>query len=170
MAKPLPYGSDGLTERERLIVEHLAAGCTIAEAATKVGVCPKTIYNYRIQKHIQQAVYTRQAELFDASGGHGLSILPDIVGMLTTIAKDTTARAADRIAAGKTLMTAANEYQARRQLHRQISELEERLYGVEAAAQPGGDIIDIIRAEVPAEPVADSEALPTRRAARRRSE
>jgi transposase-like protein len=164
VAKPLPYGSDGLTERERLIVEHLAAGCTIAETAEKVGVCPKTVYNYRIQKHIQQAVYTRQAELFDASGGHGLSILPDIVGMLTTIAKDTTARAADRIAAGKTLMTAANEYQARRQLLRQITELEERLYGVDEAAQQA-DAVDAV-----AEPAVDTEVLAPRRAARRRSE
>lgn len=167
MAKPLPYGHDGLTERERLIVEHLAAGCTTVEAARRLKVCNKTIYNYRIQKHIQQAIYTRQAELFDASGGHGLSILPDIVAMLTMIAKDGDARAADRIAAGKALMTAANEYQARRQLLRQIDDLEERLYGANEAA-PQDAAVDTSAEPVnsPAEPETLTPRRPLRRARR----
>jgi transposase-like protein len=164
VVRALPTGPDNLSERERKVVEHLAAGLTIVETARKVGVCEKTVYNYRVQKRIQQAIFARQTELYDATGGAGLSLLPDVVKVLTNIVNDRSARDSDRIAAGKTLMTAANEYQARRQLLRQITDLEERLYGVDEAAQQD-DAVDAA-----AEPVVDSEALPPRRAARRRSE
>ena len=163
MPSSASLGPDNLTAKERIVVEHLAAGMTIAETAQKCGVCEKTVYNYRVQKRVQQAIYTRQTEIYDATGGAGLSMIPEVVEVLKAIVNDTSARPADRIAAGKTLMTAANEYQARRQLLRQITELEERLYGVDEAAQQA-EAIDVEATPAPAE-----DGLPTRRTARRRS-
>ena len=72
-------GPDNLNAKERIVVEHLAAGLTIAETAKKCGVCEKTVYNYRVQKRVQQAIYTRQTEIYDATGGAGLSMIPEVV-------------------------------------------------------------------------------------------
>lgn len=129
MGVRLTYSPDSLNEIEKIVVEFLAAGNTIRATAIKAGVSEKTVYNYRQKRHIQEAIYLRQTEMFDGSGGQGLSLLPEVVTTLRDIVNDPASRPADRIAASRVLISSANEYQARRQLERQIRDLEGRLFG-----------------------------------------
>lgn len=129
MVRRLPIGPDGLTENERIVVEMLAAGNTIRATAIKAGLSERTIWVYRQKKHIQDAIYARQSEMFDGTGGQGLSMLPEVVETLRDIVNDPESRASDRIQASRVLISSANEYQARRQLERQIRDLETRLFG-----------------------------------------
>jgi hypothetical protein len=137
MPRATGYGPDELNERERVIVEMLAAGNTIRATAIKVNVTEKTIWNYRKKPHIQDAIYARQSEMFDGGGGQGLSLLPEVVETLRGIVSNPESRACDRIAASRALISAANDYQARRQLERQIRDLETRLFGAPASPEVG---------------------------------
>lgn len=143
-------GHDGLTEVERLVVEMLAAGNTIRATAVKANLCEKTIWSYRQKRHIQAAIYARQSEMFDGSGGQGLSMLPEVVSTLRDIVNDPESRASDKIQASRVLISSANEYQARRQLERQIRDLETRLFGAPVTPEPPSakpappeDVIDV---------------------------
>jgi DNA-binding CsgD family transcriptional regulator len=137
MPKQRSFSPDALTERERIVVEMLAAGNTMRATAIKAGLSEKSIWNYRKRKHVQEAIYARQAEMFDGTGGQGLSLLPEVVQTLRDIVNDTEARASDRIQASRALIASANEYQARRQLERQIRDLEARLFGSQVSPEPG---------------------------------
>lgn len=122
-------GPDGLHEIERIVVEMLAAGNTVRATAIKAGVSEKTVWVYRQKKHIQEAIYARQTEMFDGTGGQGLSLLPEVVTTLRDIVNDPETRASDKIQASRVLISSANEYQQRRVLERQIRDLETRLFG-----------------------------------------
>ena len=115
----------------------LAAGNTIRATAIKAGITEKTVWSYRQRKPVQDAIYARQAEMFDGTGGQGLSLLPEVVQTLREIVNDPEARSSDRIQASRALISSANEYQARRQLERQIRDLEARLFGTQVSPEPG---------------------------------
>lgn len=135
MVRRLPIGPDGLTETERIVVEMLAAGNTIRATAIKAGLAERTVWVYRQKKHVQDAIYARQCEMFDGTGGQGLSLLPEVVSTLRDIVNDPESRASDKIQASRVLISSANEYQARRQLERQIRDLETRLFGAPTAPE-----------------------------------
>lgn len=139
----------------------LAAGNTIRATAIKAGLSEKTIWNYRQRKNVQDAIYARQAEMFDGTGGQGLSLLPEVVQTLREIVNDPQARASDRIQASRALISSANEYQARRQLERQIRDLEARLFGTQVTPEPGDTNISTEPAAAPEEAdlLIDIEAL-----------
>lgn len=137
MGRTKTFWADALNERERLIVEMLAAGNTIRATAIKAGVSEKTVYNYRQRKHVQDAIFARQSEMFDGTGGQGLSLLPEVVQTLRDIVNDPETRPADKIQASRVLISSANEYQQRRQLERQIRDLESRLFGTTVTPEPG---------------------------------
>jgi hypothetical protein len=158
MPRQRAIGPDALTERERIVVEMLAAGNTIRATAIKVGISEKSVWNYRQRKHVQDAIFARQSEMFDGTGGQGLSLLPEVVQTLREIVNDPEARASDRIQASRALISSANEYQARRQLERQIRDLESRLFGTQVSPEPG----DANMAPEPVvydEPESDPDAL-----------
>lgn len=136
MASAAPSPIDGLTERERACVELLASGKTVRETARCIGVSEKTIWNYRQRRHVQEAVFRRQTETFDRTGSQGLSLLPEVVEALRSIVRGVNSKGQpvlrdnrDVIAASRVLISSANEYQARRQLERQIADLEARIFG-----------------------------------------
>lgn len=137
MVRAKSFWSDGLNEVERIVVEMLAAGNTMRATAIKAGIAEKTLYNYRQKKHIQDAIYARQSEMFDGTGGQGLSLLPEVVSTLRDIVNDPETRASDKIQASRVLISSANEYQQRRQLERQIRDLEQRLFGSPVSPEPG---------------------------------
>jgi putative ubiquitin-RnfH superfamily antitoxin RatB of RatAB toxin-antitoxin module len=136
MGRQQSHWHDGLNERERIVVQMLAAGNTIRAAAIKAGVSEKTVYNYRQRRHVQDAIYASQIETFEGKG-NGAELLPEVVGVLREIVNDPEARAADRIQASRTLIQSANDYAARRGLERQIRDLETRLFGAPVTPEPG---------------------------------
>jgi transposase-like protein len=121
------YGPDGLTERQRIAANYLARGTTIRETARKIGVSEKSIYTWRQRAAVQQAISRIQQEMLSETGGMNISTIPDAINVLDNIINDDNARAADRIAAARTLMSGAQAYQERRILERQIQDLERQL-------------------------------------------
>lgn len=121
------YGPDGLTERQRIAANYLARGTTIRETARKIGVSEKSIYTWRQRAAVQQAISRIQQEMLSETGGMNISTIPDAIKVLDNIINDDDARAADRIAAARTLMSGAQAYQERRILERQIQDLERQL-------------------------------------------
>jgi transposase-like protein len=121
------YGPDGLNERQRIAANFLARGTTIRETARKIGVSEKSIYTWRQRPAVQQAISRIQQELLSETGGMNISTIPAAINVLDAIINDEDARAADRIAAARTLMSGAQAYQERRILERQIQDLERQL-------------------------------------------
>ena len=121
------YGPDGLNERQRIAANYLARGTTIRETARKIGVSEKSIYTWRQRAPVQQAISRIQQEMLSETGGMNISTIPDAISVLDAIINDENARAADRIAAARTLMSGAQAYQERRILERQIQDLERQL-------------------------------------------
>ena len=136
MGRQISHWHDGLNERERIIVQMLAAGNTIRAAAIKAGVSEKTVYNYRQRRHVQDAIYASQIETFEGHGS-GAELLPEVVKVLRSIVNDPLARPSDRIQASRILIASANDYAARRGLERQIRDLETRLFGSPVTPEPG---------------------------------
>jgi transposase-like protein len=121
------YGPDGLNERQRIAANFLARGTAIRETARKIGVSEKSIYTWRQRPAVQQAISRIQQELLSETGGMNISTIPAAINVLDAIINDEDARAADRIAAARTLMSGAQAYQERRILERQIQDLERQL-------------------------------------------
>jgi hypothetical protein len=136
MGRQKSHWHDGLNERERIVVQMLAAGNTLRATAIKAGVSEKTVYNYRQRRHVQDAIYTHQIETFEG-GSSGAELLPEVVSVLRSIVSSPDSRDADRIQASRTLIQSANEYAARRGLERQIRDLETRLFGAPVSPEPG---------------------------------
>lgn len=129
MGRPLKsLWDDGLNERERIVVQMLAAGNTCRATAIKAGITERAVYNIRQKKVVQDAIYAAQAEMFDSPGAQGMSLLPEVIRTLQGIVRDPEARSSDRIQASRVLIASANEYQARRMLERKIRDLERRLF------------------------------------------
>lgn len=126
MGNKLAY-IDGLTERERVVVDLLARGNTLRKIATMTGLCERSIYNYRKRPRVQRAVFALQQELLGQSAGAAISKTSDAVAVLELIMNDPDARASDRIAASKALMNGASQYTERKILERQLSDLEAQL-------------------------------------------
>jgi len=121
------YGPDGLNERQRIVANYLARGTTIRETARKIGVSEKAVYTWRQRPAVQQAIARIQQDLLSETGGMNISTVPDAIKVLDSIINDEDARAADRIAAARTLMSGAQAYQERRILERQIADLERQI-------------------------------------------
>jgi DNA-binding CsgD family transcriptional regulator len=130
------YGSDGLTERQRIAANYLARGTTIRETARKIGVSEKSIYTWRQRSAVQQAIARIQQDMLSETGGMNISTIPDAINVLDSIINDDGARAADRIAAARTLMSGAQAYQERRVLERQIQDLERQLLRLTSYSDP----------------------------------
>ncbi|NBT51246.1 MAG: helix-turn-helix domain-containing protein [Marivivens sp.] len=130
MPGKLPSEIDGLRERERLAVDLLARGKTCREVARTLNISERTLYSWRKRPAVQRAIYALQQELLDAGGGQGITVVPMAVATLTEIMNDPEAKAADRIAASRTLLTGAQAFQERKLLERTISDLEHQLYGL----------------------------------------
>ena len=128
------YGPDGLNERQRIAANFLARGTTIRETARKIGVSEKSVYTWRQRPAVQQAISRIQQELLSETGGMNISTIPAAISVLDSIINDEDARAADRIAAARTLMSGAQAYQERRILERQIADLERQLLRLTAPA------------------------------------
>lgn len=126
---PRRRGVDELSDRERLAVKLLARGKTTREVATSLSVTEKTIYNWRQRPAVQRAIFQTQQELIDAGQGQGIDVVPEAVQTLVSIMNDPEARASDRIAASRALISGAHAYQERKLLERTISDLEGQLYG-----------------------------------------
>lgn len=141
---------DGLTERQRLAVDLLARGKTCREVARSLNITERTLYAWRRKPVVQRAIYATQQELMDSGGGQGITVVPQAVATLAEIMNDPEARAADRIAASRALISGASAYQERKLLERTIADLESQIYGLTARRSP----------EVEAEPV-DLDLLPS---------
>lgn len=127
------YGPDGLNERQRIAATFLAQGKTIRETARQLGVSEKSVYTWRQRPAVQQAIARIQQDLLSETGGMNISTIPDAIRVLDEIINNDDARAADRIAAARTLMSGAQAYQERRILERQIADLERQLLRLTAA-------------------------------------
>lgn len=123
-----------LTDRERLIVRLLAAGNSTRTTALRAGVKESTVWAYRRKEHIQRAISEakdsslREDETFAAYGSRAIDPLPDVVDMLKGLVRDPEIRAADRINAARTLMSAASDYQQRKVLEQKVRDLETILF------------------------------------------
>ncbi len=126
---PRRRGADELSDRERLAVKLLARGKTTREVATKLNVTERTIYAWRQRPAVQRAIFQTQQELIDTGQGQGIDVVPEAVQTLVSIMNDPEARASDRIAASRALISGAHAYQERKLLERTISDLETQLYG-----------------------------------------
>lgn len=126
---PRRRGADELSDRERLAVKLLARGKTTRETAIKLNVTERTIYKWRQRPAVQRAIYEQQQELIDTGQGQGIDVIPEAVQTLVAIMNDPEARASDRIAASRALISGAHAYQERKLLERTISDLEHQLYG-----------------------------------------
>ncbi len=133
------YGSDGLNERQRVAATLLARGTTIRETARKIGVSEKSVYTWRQRPAVQQAIARIQQELLSETGGMNISTIPAAISVLDSIINDEDARASDRIAAARTLMSGAQAYQERRILERQIADLERQLLRLTATHDAAAD-------------------------------
>jgi len=146
------YGPDGLNERQRIAASYLARGTTVREVARKIGVSEKAIYMWRQRPAVQRAVTRIQQELLSETGGMNISTIPAAIEVLAAIINDEEARAADRIAAARTLMTGAQAYQERKILERQINDLERQLLRFTATQ-------DAATNATPIDPTEDDELL-----------
>lgn len=126
---PHRRGADELSDRERLAVKLLARGKTTREVSIKLNVSERTVYTWRQRPAVQRAIYQTQQELIDAGQGQGIDVVPEAVQTLVAIMNDPEARASDRIAASRALISGAHAYQERKLLERTISDLETQLYG-----------------------------------------
>ena len=138
---------DGLRTRERIAVDLLARGKTCREVARALNISERTLYTWRKRPAVQRAVYSQQQDLIDSGGGQGITVVPMAVATLTEIMNDEEARAADRIAASKALISGAQAFQERKMLERTIADLEQQLYGMSEQAPPpepvpGTDLLD----------------------------
>ena len=133
------YGPDGLNERQRIAATFIAQGKTIREIARQLGVSEKSVYTWRQRPAVQQAVARIQQELLSETGGMNISTIPGAIRVLDEIINNDDARAADRIAAARTLMSGAQAYQERRILERQIADLERQLLRLTAANDAAAD-------------------------------
>lgn len=126
---------DGLTDRQRLAVRLLAQGRTIREVARNLNVSEKTIWNYRRQPAVQKAIVQHQTQLIEEGGGQSVTSIPQAMTCLQAIVNDPDARDADRIAASKAILSAANSFGERQLLERKLRDLEEALrsYGTDEA-------------------------------------
>jgi transposase-like protein len=120
----------GLRDRERVAAELLAKGKTCREISRTLGICEKTLYNWRKKPAVQRAIYAYQRDLIDASESQGVAVMPEAITTLTEIMNDPTARAADRIAASRALLNGAAAYQERKLLERTVADLESQIYGL----------------------------------------
>lgn len=121
---------DGLRENERIAVELLASGKTCREIAIALGIAERTLYNWRKRPVVQRAVYALQQELINVSESKNLALMPDAIATLKAIMHDPEARASDRIAACRTLLSGAAAYQERKLLERTVADLENQIYGL----------------------------------------
>lgn len=121
---------DGLRERERLAADLLARGKTCREVARALGIAEKTLYNWRKRPAVQRAIYNMQQELIDSNESRHVALMPEAIKTLTEIMNDPNARASDRIAASRALLSGAAAYQERKLLERTVSDLESQIYGV----------------------------------------
>ena len=92
-------------------------------------------------------MYGQQQDLIDAGGGQGITVVPMAVATLTEIMNNPEARASDRIAASRALISGAQAFQERKMLERTIADLEQQLFGLTEEAQaaepvPGTDLLD----------------------------
>lgn len=163
MPGQLPSEIDGLRERERIAVELLARGKTCREVARSLNISERTLYAWRKRPAVQRAVYGQQQDLIDAGGGQGITVVPMAVATLTEIMNNPEARASDRIAASRALISGAQAFQERKMLERTIADLEQQLYGMSEEAQspepvPGSDTLD---PDLSLMPSADPETEPT---------
>ena len=144
---------DGLREIERLAVDLLARGQTCREIATKLNISERTLYAWRRKPAVQRAVYALQQELMDAGGGQGITVVPMAIETLTAIMNDPEARASDRIAASRTLISGAQAFQERKHLERTISDLEAQLFGAlrQESAPSANDDVELLRSADPEE-------------------
>ena len=97
---------DGLRENERMAAELLARGKSCREVSRALGISERALYNWRKKPVVQRAIYALQQELIDVSESKGLALMPDAIATLTEIMHDENARASDRIAASRALLTA----------------------------------------------------------------
>lgn len=105
----------------------LAQGKTVREVARRLHVSEKTVWNYRQKPAVQKVIRDTQIEFSDMGGGLAMTVIPDAIGVLQEILNDPDTRAADRIAAARTLMAGSAAFQERKLLERQISDLERQL-------------------------------------------
>ena len=105
----------------------LAQGKTVREVARRLHVSEKTIWNYRQKPAVQKVIRETQIEFSDMGGGLAMTVIPDAISVLQEILNDPETRAADRIAAARTLMAGSAAFQERKLLERQINDLERQL-------------------------------------------
>lgn len=116
-----------LEERMRQCGVLLAQGKTVREVARRLQVSEKTVWNYRQKPAVQKVIRETQIEFSDMGGGLAMTVIPDAIGVLQEILNDPETRAADRIAAARTLMAGSAAFQERKLLERQIGDLERQL-------------------------------------------
>jgi transposase-like protein len=116
-----------LEERQRQAGILLAQGKTVREVARRLQVSEKTVWNYRQKPAVQKIIQETQIEFSDMGGGLAMTVIPDAISVLQEILNDPESRAADRIAAAKTLMAGSAAFQERKLLERQINDLERQL-------------------------------------------
>ena len=134
---------DGLAERERLAVNLLARGKTNRDVAKSIGVTERTVYNWRQRPAVQRAIFAQQQELIDDSQAQGIDVIPEAVQTLVEIMNDPEARASDRIAASRALISGAHAYQERKLLERTIADLEHQLYARLLEPEDEPDFVDV---------------------------
>lgn len=105
----------------------LAQGKTVREVARRLHVSEKTVWNYRQKPAVQKVIRETQIEFSDMGGGLAMTVIPDAISVLQEILNDPDTRAADRIAAARTLMAGSAAFQERKLLERQINDLERQL-------------------------------------------
>lgn len=116
-----------LEERQRQCGVLLAQGKTVREVARRLQVSEKTVWNYRQKPAVQKVIRETQIEFSDMGGGLAMTVIPDAISVLQEILNDPETRAADRIAAARTLMAGSAAFQERKLLERQIGDLERQL-------------------------------------------
>lgn len=125
---PKVRSPEGLNARQRLSIDCLVnRGMTIRRTADELNISENTIYRWRRNPLYLKAYQHAMASQFDNSGGHGVSLLPEVIQQLSTILRSSESSNSDKIQASKVLITSAHEYQIRKGLEAKISELERRL-------------------------------------------
>lgn len=75
---PRPVASpadDGLSQKQRMAIEHLVAGRSISLTAPAIGVSRQTLYNWKADPRFASALARRGIEVLDALSSRSRSIL-----------------------------------------------------------------------------------------------
>lgn len=116
-----------LSAKQELAALALAQGKTQVQAAASISAGVRTVRRWCQEAEFKEAIRTAQRESYDTAIARLVAVSASAAAILASIAADTEASAAARIAACKVILDGAYRGYAQQDLERRIEQLEQGL-------------------------------------------